>query len=57
MEGLFYPMVSGRPNGTGLGLSITQAIMHRHGGLVECESRAGRTVFSLLLPLETPGGA
>jgi len=49
---LFYPMVSGRPDGTGLGLAITQNIISQHLGLIECESHAGHTTFSIFLPLE-----
>jgi two-component system nitrogen regulation sensor histidine kinase GlnL len=51
---IFYPLVTGRPDGTGLGLSITQDIIARHGGLVQVESRPGKTEFSLFLPLERP---
>jgi len=51
-ETLFAPMVTGRPEGTGLGLSIAQAIVHRHGGLLTCDSRPGETCFSLYLPME-----
>ena len=50
---LFLPMVTGRPDGTGLGLSIAQSIIHRQGGVIECESRPGETVFTLLIPLES----
>ncbi|MDH5632177.1 MAG: nitrogen regulation protein NR(II) [Gammaproteobacteria bacterium] len=53
---IFYPLVTGRPDGTGLGLSITQDIVARHGGLVQVESRPGKTVFSIFLPLENPHG-
>lgn len=49
---IFYPMVTGRAEGTGLGLSIAQSLIHLHGGLIECESSPGRTVFSIFLPLE-----
>ncbi|QLJ14705.1 nitrogen regulation protein NR(II) [Pseudomonas putida] len=49
---LFYPMVIGRPDGTGLGLAITQNIISQHQGLIECESHAGHTAFSIYLPLE-----
>ncbi len=52
-ERLFLPMVTGRPEGTGLGLSIAQSIVNRHGGIIECTSRPGRTEFNLLIPLET----
>jgi two-component system, NtrC family, nitrogen regulation sensor histidine kinase GlnL len=51
-EMLFYPMVSGRASGTGLGLSISQSIISQHRGLIECDSQPGKTVFSLLLPME-----
>ena len=50
-ETVFYPLVTARPGGTGLGLAVAQDIATRHDGLVEFESRPGRTVFSLLLPI------
>ncbi|MDX1610034.1 MAG: nitrogen regulation protein NR(II) [Halofilum sp. (in: g-proteobacteria)] len=50
-ETLFQPMVSGRADGSGLGLSIAQSLVRRHGGLVECDSVPGETVFRVLLPL------
>jgi two-component system nitrogen regulation sensor histidine kinase GlnL len=50
---LFYPLVTSRPNGSGLGLAVAQELVARHGGIVEFDSRPGRTVFSLLLPLLT----
>ncbi|PKM29596.1 MAG: nitrogen regulation protein NR(II) [Gammaproteobacteria bacterium HGW-Gammaproteobacteria-11] len=56
IESIFYPMVSGRAEGTGLGLSITQNIISQHQGLIECESKPGRTVFTLFLPLEPVPG-
>ncbi len=46
-------MVSGRPGGTGLGLSIAQELINQHGGLIECESRPGKTRFFIYLPLES----
>ncbi len=51
---LFLPMVTGRAEGTGLGLSIAQSIIHRQGGVIECQSEPGETVFTLLIPLEEP---
>ena len=51
-EQIFYPMISGRPGGTGLGLSIAQDIIAQHGGLIECASRPGETVFSCCCPGE-----
>ena len=53
LESVFYPLVTGRAKGTGLGLSIAQNIMHQHNGMIECQSVAGKTVFSLYLPWET----
>jgi two-component system nitrogen regulation sensor histidine kinase GlnL len=50
-ETVFYPLVTARPGGTGLGLAVAQDIATRHDGLVEFDSRPGRTVFSLLLPI------
>ncbi len=51
MEKIFYPMVTTRAEGTGLGLPIAQYLIHSHGGLIECQSQPGRTVFSMFLPL------
>jgi len=51
MENIFYPLISGRANGTGLGLSLSQNILKNHEGLIECDSKPGRTYFSLTLPL------
>ena len=52
MSQIFYPMVTGRAEGTGLGLSIAQSLINKHQGLIDCTSEPGRTVFSILLPLE-----
>ena len=49
-ETVFYPMVTGRSQGTGLGLPIAQAIMQQHGGLIECDSQPGQTIFKVLVP-------
>lgn len=51
LDTLFQPMVSGRADGSGLGLTIAQSLIRRHGGLIECDSVPGATVFRLLLPL------
>jgi len=52
MGQIFYPMVTGRAEGTGLGLSIAQSLINQHGGLIECASAPGKTIFSIFLPLE-----
>jgi len=49
---IFYPLVSGRDGGSGLGLTIAQTFVAQHNGTIECESVPGRTVFTILLPLE-----
>jgi two-component system nitrogen regulation sensor histidine kinase GlnL len=49
---LFLPLVTGKSDGTGLGLTVAQDMVARHRGIIEFESVPGRTVFSLLLPLE-----
>ena len=51
-DSVFYPLVTSRPDGTGLGLPAAQELLSRHGGLIEFESRPGRTVFFLRIPLE-----
>jgi len=56
MDHIFYPMVTGRSDGTGLGLSIAQEIITKHGGLIECSSQPGRTVFVMYIPLENGNG-
>lgn len=56
IERVFYPMITGRPDGTGLGLSIAQSLINQHGGLIECSSRPGETMFTILLPLEVHHG-
>lgn len=52
MNQIFYPMITGRAEGTGLGLSIAQSLINQHNGLIECESKPGKTIFSICLPLE-----
>lgn len=48
---IFSPLVSGREGGSGLGLSLAQTFVQYHRGVIEFESRPGRTVFTILLPL------
>jgi two-component system, NtrC family, nitrogen regulation sensor histidine kinase GlnL len=50
-EKIFFPLVSGREGGSGLGLTIAQTFIAQHNGTIECESVPGRTVFTILLPL------
>jgi two-component system, NtrC family, nitrogen regulation sensor histidine kinase GlnL len=48
---IFFPLVSGREGGSGLGLTLAQTFVQQHGGMIECDSRPGRTNFRILLPL------
>lgn len=48
---LFEPFVTSKPSGTGLGLALVAKIVGDHGGLIEVDSRPGRTEFRLCLPV------
>ncbi len=48
---LFDPFVTSKPSGSGLGLALVAKIVGDHGGLVEMDSRPGRTDFRLHLPV------
>ncbi len=52
IDRIFYPLVTGRHGGSGLGLSIAQQAVNQLGGLIECASQPGNTVFTVLIPLE-----
>ncbi|MEO8738177.1 MAG: nitrogen regulation protein NR(II) [Casimicrobiaceae bacterium] len=49
---IFFPLVTGREGGSGLGLTIAQTFIAQHNGAIDCESRPGRTMFTIILPLE-----
>ncbi|HEY0203681.1 MAG TPA: ATP-binding protein [Acetobacteraceae bacterium] len=48
---LFEPFVTSKPAGSGLGLALVAKIVGDHGGLIEVDSRPGRTEFRLCLPV------
>jgi len=55
-EKIFMPMITGHADGTGLGLSIAQSLAQQHQGLIEFSSQPGRTIFTLLLPINVSNG-
>ncbi len=48
---LFEPFVTSKSYGSGLGLALVAKIVGDHGGLIEVNSRPGRTEFRLHLPV------
>ncbi len=50
---LFDPFVTTKANGTGLGLALVSKIIGDHGGVIECASQPGKTLFRVLLPVHS----
>ncbi len=48
---LFDPFVTTKANGSGLGLALVAKIIGDHGGVLDVDSRPGRTRFRILLPV------
>jgi two-component system nitrogen regulation sensor histidine kinase GlnL len=48
---VFYPLVSGRDGGSGLGLTLAQTFVQQNDGMIDFDSRRGRTDFRIVLPL------
>jgi two-component system nitrogen regulation sensor histidine kinase GlnL len=48
---IFDPFVTSKATGSGLGLALVAKIVGDHGGVVDMDSRPGRTRFRILLPV------
>ncbi len=53
---LFDPFVTGKQGGQGLGLALVAKVVDEHAGAVAFESEPRRTVFRVLLPVDTEEG-
>tara|TARA_R110000787_G_scaffold86057_4_gene183156 strand:+ start:1867 stop:3009 length:1143 start_codon:yes stop_codon:yes gene_type:complete len=48
---LFDPFLTTKPKGSGLGLALVAKIISDHGGVIEHDTRPGRTEFRVSLPM------
>jgi len=57
-ERIFDPFFTTKPvgQGTGLGLDIARRVVRRHQGAIDVDSRPGRTMFRVMLPIEAGKG-
>jgi PAS domain S-box-containing protein len=49
---IFQPFFTTKEKGTGLGLAITHRIVTDHGGDISVESQPGKTIFTIVLPVD-----
>jgi two-component system nitrogen regulation sensor histidine kinase GlnL len=48
---LWEPFITTKRGGQGLGLALVAKLVADQGGLIECDTRPGRTIFRLSLPM------
>lgn len=51
LQHMFEPYFTTKPSGEGLGLAIVSKIIDDHGGSIDVDSRAGRTIFKISFPM------
>lgn len=47
---MFDAFITTKTNGSGLGLALVAKFVGDHGGVIECDSQPGKTVFRILMP-------
>ncbi len=50
---MFDAFVTDKPQGSGLGLALVAKIIDDHGGIIELDSHPSRTIFHVMLPMDT----
>ena len=50
---MFDAFVTNKPEGSGLGLALVAKIVDDHGGIIELDSHPSRTIFHVMLPMDT----
>ena len=53
---LFDAFTTTKPQGSGLGLALVAKVVDDLGGVIEFDSRPGRTIFRVMLPIHPDEG-